>query len=109
RPTDAELHNVLETVGLGGWVATAPQDLDTRVGPWGHVISGGQRERVAVARALLADAHVVLLDEDTAHLGRDGAAVRIVALQPALAEKIPVMVTHEQPFAAARTPVRFAD
>src|SRR5690625_2335224 len=109
RPTDEECQAVLQTVGLGEWLATAPQGLDTRLGPSGHFISGGQRQRVAVARALLADAHVVLLDEPTAHLGADEAAELIVDLQRALAEKITVMVTHDQRFAAAGTPVRLAD
>ena len=106
RPTDAELHNVLQTVGLGDWVATAPQGLDTRLGPSGHFISGGQRQRVAVARAILADAHVVLLDEPTAHLGADEAAELIGDLKAALADKITIMVTHDQRFVEAGTAVQ---
>lgn len=106
RPTDAELVSVLGTVGLTDWLAQTPQGLDTRLGPSGHFISGGQRQRVAVARALLADAHVVLLDEPTAHLGADEAAELIADLKQALADKITVMVTHDQRFATAGTPIR---
>ena len=99
RPTDNELHKVLETVGLKDWLASTPEGLDTRLGPSGHFISGGQRQRVAVARALLADAHIVLLDEPTAHLGADEAVDLIADLQRALRDKIVIMVTHDQRFA----------
>lgn len=98
RPTDEELYEVLDTVGLTAWLKTTPDGLDTRLGPSGHFISGGQRQRVAVARALLADAHVVLLDEPTAHLGADEAEALITDLQHALRNKIVIMVTHDQRF-----------
>ena len=59
-----------------------------------------------MARALLADAHVVLLDEPTAHLGADEAAELISDLKMALQDKIVVMVTHDERFADLGSAVR---
>ncbi|AIX99829.1 hypothetical protein ART_0231 [Arthrobacter sp. PAMC 25486] len=94
-PTEAELAQALETVGLGPWLAELPLGLDTRVGPGGHHLSGGQRTRVSVARTLVAGADVVLLDEPTAHLGQDESLALIDDLRQALSGAAVVLVTHD--------------
>src|SRR5262249_19883251 len=58
---------------LSGGVASLPNGLDTLVGEEGMRMSGGQRQRLVLARALLADAPVLLLDEPTTHLDPDTA------------------------------------
>lgn len=64
---DSQLWEVLEAVGLGEW-ARARDGLDTRVGREGALVSGGQAQRIAVARGLLSRAEVLVLDEPTAHV-----------------------------------------
>ena len=65
------------------------------MGSGGHVLSGGQRQRLAVARALVARADVVLLDEPTAHVGQDEALALMADLRRALADRVLVIVTHD--------------
>src|SRR5690606_10787620 len=67
---DDELLAVLERVGLGDWVRERG-GLDARVGERGALVSGGQAQRIALARALLADFPVVILDEPTAGVDRE--------------------------------------
>ncbi|GAA4172736.1 thiol reductant ABC exporter subunit CydC [Gryllotalpicola koreensis] len=101
QATDAELHAVLERVGLGPLLETLPLGLDTPIGAAGAFLSGGQRQRVAVARTLLAEADVVLLDEPTAHLDDEAATALIADLTAALREKTRVLVTHDVRFRGA--------
>jgi ATP-binding cassette, subfamily C, bacterial CydCD len=66
--TEADLADVLARARLADWVRTLPAGLDTFVGEHGARLSGGQHRRLALARALLADFPVLLLDEPTEHL-----------------------------------------
>lgn len=72
--TTDQLGQALSAVGLDAWLATLPEGLDTVLTGGADAISGGQRRRLLLARALLCPAPVVLLDEPTEHLDADDAA-----------------------------------
>ena len=69
---DGEIYAALEAVGLGPWLDSLPEGLDTEVGEAGARVSGGQRQRIAAARLFLARAALPVFDEPTAHLDPDG-------------------------------------
>jgi ATP-binding cassette subfamily C protein CydCD len=90
------MRSVLVAAGLGGLLDSLPDGLDTQVGAGGTALSGGERRRLAAARALLADRDVVLLDEPTAHLDPPTAATLVADLRTALAGRVVVCVTHDE-------------
>jgi len=98
---DARLWSVLRTVRLDGWAARLPEGLDTRVGVLGDAVSGGERQRIALARTLLADTPIIVLDEPTAHLDPGTAAEVTADLLVATEGRTVLWITHRPEVAAA--------
>ncbi|MEV1130611.1 thiol reductant ABC exporter subunit CydC [Agromyces sp. NPDC049794] len=93
--SDDELLDVLERVGLGGWVRERG-GLDARVGERGALVSGGQAQRIALARAMLADFPVLVLDEPTANVDPDRADALLRDLTDAAARsgRTVLLISH---------------
>ncbi|GAA1952471.1 thiol reductant ABC exporter subunit CydD [Brevibacterium antiquum] len=93
-PSSEEMFAALTSAGLGEWAD--PAGLDLWVGDHGAQISGGQRQRLAVARTLLSGAEVLVLDEPTAHLDDEMAHRLVSDLRESLDSHAVVMVTHDR-------------
>jgi thiol reductant ABC exporter CydC subunit len=92
--SDAEIATVLDAAQLSAWVAALPAGLETPVGEDGVSISGGERRRLAVARALLAGGPILLLDEPTAGLDTGQADQLTDDVLSAAAGRSVLLITH---------------
>ncbi len=91
---DPGLVDALRRAGLGAWWAGLEDGLDTRLGTGGLGVSGGERARLGLARAVVSGRPVVLLDEPVAHLDHATAVAVLDDLADAMAGRTLVMVTH---------------
>lgn len=91
---DDELTAALDRVGALGWVQALPDGLATAVGTGGHRLTATQAQQLALARLVLADPRVAVLDEATAEAGSAGARVLEAAADAALAGRTALVVAH---------------
>lgn len=91
---DYELRDVLASVGLAPWLAQLPDGLGTELGERGLRVSGGERQRIGLARALLARRPILVLDEPTAHLDTANEAVVRHAVARHSSGRVLLWITH---------------
>jgi ATP-binding cassette subfamily B protein len=96
KPTarDAELREALAGAQILSLVDSLPEGLDTLVGDRGYRLSGGEKQRLAIARLLLKAPDVVVLDEATAHLDSESEAAVQQALRTALSSRTSLVIAH---------------
>jgi len=99
--SEAELWDALDTVHAASWVRALPSGLDTEVGEHDHHLTAAQQQQIALARLVLADPAVAILDEATAEAGSAAAATLEQAALAATAGRTALVVAHRLPQAAA--------
>jgi len=92
--TDAEIEDALRAAQIWDLVEQLPEGLNTVVGDRGHRLSGGEKQRIALARLLLKAPGVVVLDEATAHLDSESEAAVQRALDTALEGRTSLVIAH---------------
>ncbi|HEY5696141.1 MAG TPA: ABC transporter ATP-binding protein [Acidimicrobiales bacterium] len=94
QATDAELAAACRAARIWDVITALPNGLDTLVGERGYRLSGGEKQRLAIARMLLKDPCIVILDEATSHLDSENEAAVQAALDTALEGRTSVVIAH---------------
>ena len=98
--SDKQVRRALAAAGAGRFVAALPAGIETRVGDGGRPLSAGEGQRIALARAFLRDAPLLVLDEPTAHLDAETAAAVESAIVRLAAGRTTLLIAHRPTLAA---------
>ena len=92
--TEEEMWKALETAALADDIRTMPEQLNTEVGERGYSLSGGQAQRLAIARAILADAPIMVFDEPTSHVDINSEAAILASMEEVGRDKTVLTIAH---------------
>ena len=92
--TIQEMENACRSAQIWDLIESLPNGLETMVGERGHRLSGGEKQRLAIARLLLKSPSIVILDEATAHLDSENEALVQAALKEALKGRTSIVIAH---------------
>jgi ATP-binding cassette subfamily B protein len=91
---EMEMESACRAAQIWDLISSLPNGFDTVVGERGHRLSGGEKQRLAIARLLLKAPRIVVLDEATAHLDSENEALVQQALSSALKERTSIVIAH---------------
>ncbi|MFM7491051.1 MAG: ABC transporter ATP-binding protein [Actinomycetota bacterium] len=92
--SEIEMEEACKATQIWDLIVSLPNGFDTVVGERGHRLSGGEKQRLAIARLLLKAPRIVVLDEATAHLDSENEALVQDALSTALKERTSIVIAH---------------
>lgn len=92
--TQAELEAACRAANIHDFIASLPEGYDTVVGERGYRLSGGEKQRIAIARVILKDPRILILDEATSHLDSQSEALIQAALEPLFQGRTSLVIAH---------------